>query len=121
MDYSEVKDDGARFENMIASHLLKFCHFWTDNGYDDFELFCLRNKEKEEIDFLICKNKKPWLPIEVKLNDVKPTPNWKKFINQIPCNYGIQIVKKSNYWKCHEFGKKRILVVSASDALSYFV
>jgi len=120
-DYSEVEDDGARFENMIASHLFKFCHFWTDNGCDDFELFYLRNKEKEEIDFLICRNKKPWLPIEVKLNDVKPSPNWKKFINQIPCNYGIQIIKKPNYWKCHEFGEKRILVVSASDVLSYFV
>ena len=38
---------------MIASHLLKFCHFCTDNGYDDFELYCLRNKDKEEIDFFI--------------------------------------------------------------------
>ena len=120
-DYSEVEDAGARFENMVASHLLKFCHFWTDNGYDDFELFYLRNKEKEEIDFLICKNKKPWLPIEVKLNDVQPSSNWKRFINQIPCNYGIQIIKKSNYWKCHEFGKKKILVASAADVLSYFV
>ena len=120
-DYSEVEDAGARFENMAASHLLKFCHFWTDNGYDDFELFYLRNKEKEEIDFLICKNKKPWLPIEVKLNDVQPSSNWKRFINQIPCNYGIQIIKKSNYWKCHEFGKKKILVASAADVLSYFV
>ncbi len=120
-DYSEVEDAGARFENMIASHLLKFCHFWTDNGCDDFELFYLRNKEKEEMDFLICRNKKPWLPIEVKLNDIKPSPNWKKFINQIPCQHGIQIIKKPNYWKCHEFGKKRILVVSAADVLSYFV
>ncbi len=120
-DYSEIENKGARFENMIASHLLKFCHFWTDNGCDDFELFYLRNKEKEEIDFLICRNKKPWLPVEVKLNDVQPSSNWKKFINQIPCDNGIQIVCKPNYWKIHEYGKKRILVASSADILSYFV
>jgi len=120
-DYSEVDDKAARFENMVASHLLKFCHFWTDNGYGDFELYCLRNKDKEEIDFLICRDNRPWLPIEVKLNDVKPSPNWKKFINQIPCNNGIQVVCKANYWKIHEYGKKQILVASAADILSYFV
>lgn len=120
-DYSEVDDKAARFENMIASHLLKFCHFWSDNGYGDFELYCLRNKDKEEIDFLICRDNKPWLPIEVKLNDIVPSSNWKKFINQIPCNHGIQIICKPNYWKCHEYDNKRILVASAADILSYFV
>ncbi|MBU1090667.1 MAG: ATP-binding protein, partial [Candidatus Omnitrophica bacterium] len=29
-DWSEVKDEDAKFENMIASHLLKFCHFLFD-------------------------------------------------------------------------------------------
>ena len=120
-DYSEIEDEGARFENLVASHLLKFCHFWTDNGYDVFELYCLRNKDKEEIDFLICKNEKPWLPVEVKLNDVTPSVNWKKFINQISCNCGIQIVQRPNYWKCHEYGKKKVLVASAADILSYLV
>jgi len=120
-DYSEVNNSASRFENMIASHLLKFCHFWTDNGTGNFELFSLRNKDREEIDFLICRDGKPWLPIEVKMNDVKPSNNWKKFINYIPCNKGIQIVYKSSYWKYHTFGKKQILVASAADILSYFV
>lgn len=25
-DWSEIEDEGAKYENMIASHLLKFCH-----------------------------------------------------------------------------------------------
>ena len=120
-DYSEVKNESNKFENMIANHLLKFCHFWTDTGYGVFELYCLRNKNKEEIDFLICKDGKPWLPIEAKLNDTTPSTNWKKFINQIPCNLGLQIINKPNYWKCHEYGKKKIIVLSAADALGYFV
>jgi len=120
-DYSEVKDISARFENMVASHLLKFCHFWTDNGTGNYELFSLRSKDKAEIDFLICKDNKPWLPIEAKLNDANLSGNWKKFINQIPCNKGIQIVHKANYRKLHKYGEKQILVASASDILSYFV
>jgi predicted AAA+ superfamily ATPase len=26
-DWSQVEDEGARFENMVASHLLTYCHF----------------------------------------------------------------------------------------------
>ena len=44
-----------------------------------------------------------------------------KFINQISCSYGIQIVRRPNYWKCHEYGKKKVLVASAADTLSYLV
>ena len=31
-DWSEIKDEGVRFENMMASHLLKFCVFLTRKG-----------------------------------------------------------------------------------------
>ena len=31
-DFGEVSDPAARFENLIANHLLKACHFWTDTG-----------------------------------------------------------------------------------------
>src|SRR3989338_2209286 len=26
-DYSMIEDSGSKFENLVASHLLKFCHF----------------------------------------------------------------------------------------------
>jgi hypothetical protein len=29
-DHSEVDDPAARFENLVAAHLLKACHYWTD-------------------------------------------------------------------------------------------
>jgi predicted AAA+ superfamily ATPase len=29
-DWSEVPDQGARFENLVAGHLLKLCHFLYD-------------------------------------------------------------------------------------------
>src|SRR5260221_3393207 len=93
-DWSEVVDPAARFENMIASHLLKYCNYLTDTGYGEFELRYLRNKEKFELDFLILKNKRPWLPFEVKLNDEIPSLNWPIFMKQLGLNYGIQIIFK---------------------------
>ncbi len=68
-DWSEIEDEGARFENLIASHLLKWCHFTQDWGYPPLELYFIRDKEKREVDFLITQNKKPWILIEAKLTD----------------------------------------------------
>src|SRR3989338_4786682 len=52
-DWSEVSSEGARFENLVASHFLKACHFWTDSGVGRADLFYLRDKEKREVDFFI--------------------------------------------------------------------
>jgi len=35
-DWSLVADEGARVENFIASHLLKFVHFYSDTGHGKF-------------------------------------------------------------------------------------
>lgn len=78
-DWSEVQDEGARFENMVASHLLKACHYWSDLGYGRFELKTIRNKEKQELDFLILKNSKPFLTCETKLSDGNLDTTFLKF------------------------------------------
>ena len=120
-DYGEVKDEAARFENLIACHLLKTCHYWTDSGEGNFELFHLKDKEKHEIDFLITKDRKPWLPIEVKLTDTVPSSHWKKFLNQMPCRKGIQIVKVPDIWKSYSLDNREVLVTSAGELLGYFI
>jgi uncharacterized protein len=68
-DWTEIDESGPRYENMLAVHLQKACDYWTDIGEGAFELFYLRNKEKQEIDFLIARNKKPWIAIEAKYSD----------------------------------------------------
>ena len=35
-DWSEVRDEAARFENLVMSHLLRACHIWTDFGLGEF-------------------------------------------------------------------------------------
>ena len=41
-DWSLYSDPGARFENLVASHLLKFCHFMEDTEGENIELRFLR-------------------------------------------------------------------------------
>ena len=119
-DYAAIKNEAARFENLVACHLLKACHFWTDCGEADFDLFYLRNKERQEIDFLITRDQKPWLPVEVKLAETMPSQNWKAFARVLPCKLGLQIVRQPE-WRVHPYGDARILVAGAAEVLNYFV
>lgn len=65
-DYSVLDDTGPRFENMVACHLLKFCHYYRDVNGIDIELRYVRDREKREVDFLLVFEKKPWILIEAK-------------------------------------------------------
>lgn len=98
-DWTHTEEEGPKFENFIACHLIKACHYWTDTGEGDFDLFYLMNKEKQEIDFLIVKNKKPWLMVESKLNNTEMNhKNMNKFIGYFNCPV-IQVVFPSDIWR----------------------
>ena len=105
-DWSEVKDEGARFENMVASHLLKTCHYWTDTGEGHFQLFYLKTKEKKEIDFLIVRDGKPWLPIECKLNNTSISSSVQTFTT-LPTNVFFQLVNRPKYLEKKMVGEKK--------------
>jgi len=120
-DWGEIEDEAQRFENLIAGHLLKYCHYLTDTGVGDFQLYYLRNRQKQEIDFLIVKNKKPWLPVEVKLHDEQPANNWAVFMRQLNCSCGVQVVKNDNVHHVIDTTYGKIVIMSAARFLSYLV
>lgn len=98
-DWTEIDSPGIKFENMVASHLLKACNFWTDTGEGAFELFYLRNKEKQEIDFLIVRDKKPWLCVEAKYSDtVIDKKVADKYTDYLGCPY-VQVVFNEDVWR----------------------
>ena len=66
-DWSQVIDEGARFENFVGSLLLKYCQFIEDTKGDRMELCFLKDKDKREIDFILVKNRNPLWAIECKL------------------------------------------------------
>jgi predicted AAA+ superfamily ATPase len=93
-DWAEVDDEANRFENLMASHLLKFVHFLTDRDGYRAELSYLRDVDKREVDFLVTIDGKPWFAVEVKLNDTTLSPHLLYFQNRLSIPYIYQVVKK---------------------------
>jgi predicted AAA+ superfamily ATPase len=74
-DWSQVADPGCRFENMVASHLLKLCDYWQDVlGYKT-ELRYIRDETGRECDFVVLKDRKPVFAVECKLNETDVSPS----------------------------------------------
>jgi uncharacterized protein len=63
-DWSMCPNEPARFENMVASHLLKHCHYCEDTDGDDMSLRFLRDSVGREIDFVVLRNGKPDFAVE---------------------------------------------------------
>lgn len=83
-DWSEIDDEGARWENFVASHLLKYCHYEEDTRGDRMELRFLRDIEKREVDFVVLRNKKPIFAVECKSGEKSASPALKYFSERTP-------------------------------------
>ncbi len=69
-DWSMIEKDGARFENLVASHLLKFCHHQEDTLGLKTELRYFKNTITEkEIDFIVLQKNKPLFAVECKTGE----------------------------------------------------
>lgn len=78
-DVPRVKDDGARFENLVALSLLKEVSYKKEVEGRDFSLHYLRNKSFQEVDFLVCEDQQPRLMIECKTSDASVAPSLRSF------------------------------------------
>ncbi len=116
-DWSEVLSEGARFENMIASHLLKWTHYIYDSQGYKADLFYIRSAEKKELDFLVTINQKPWFAVEVKMNDKEVSPAIHYFKERLGIPYSYQVVSEEGI----DVLKNGVRVISASRFLSAFV
>ncbi len=68
-----VEDLPYRFENAVALELFRAVSNWNDMGMGNFSLHYVRNKDKEEVDFLVANSRKPLFLVETKLADYSPT------------------------------------------------
>ena len=95
-DWSQVVDSGARFENLVASHLLKYCHFIEDTQGFEMDLRFIRNVEGKEIDFVVLQNKKPIFAVECKSGERALNPAIQYFKDRliIPKVYQVHLGKK---------------------------
>jgi predicted AAA+ superfamily ATPase len=93
-DWSQNENEGARFENMVASHLLKYCNFIEDTEGHSMELRYLRDKDKREIDFVVLKDKRPVFAVEAKVsgkNEPAPEAAYFRARTGIPKFYQVHL------------------------------
>lgn len=90
-DWSHIEDVGSRFENLVASQLLKFCHYQDDvEGYK-MELRFLRDIDKREIDFVVLRNGKPLFAVEVKTGEKNLSPHIGYFSQRMDIPFFYQV------------------------------
>ncbi len=92
-DNAEVDgDEGARFENLVATHLLKRIEFLEDSSGYRYQLCFIRDREKREVDFAIVREKKLEALIEAKWSDSNPSPHLLFFSERLKPSHAVQIV-----------------------------
>ena len=110
-DWSVVRDEGKRAETFVACHLLKAVEGWQDLGLGEFALGYLRDKEKREVDFLVARDGKPWMLVEVKKAEDRIAPSLKHFQEQTRAPFAFHVVLDADYVDADCFARPRGPVV----------
>jgi hypothetical protein len=121
LDWSSVDDPGARAETLVACHLLKAVHAWTDLGFGRFELCYLRDKQKREVDFVVVKNRKPWFLVEVKTSDTRLGQSLGYFQSRLRAPHAFQAVMDLDHVAVDCFSYDVPMVVPARTLLSQLI
>lgn len=95
-DWSLVPDRAARFENLVALHLLKLCHFIEDRDGFRMGLHFLRARDGREVDFLTTVDGKPWFAVEVKLAASRVDPALLYFKERLRLPRAYQVTLEGN-------------------------
>jgi predicted AAA+ superfamily ATPase len=96
-DWSRVSDTGPRFENMVAGHLLKYCHALEDSEGHDMELRYVRDTDGREVDFVILRDGSPEFAVECKTGERKASAACRYFRERtdIPRFYQVHLGNKT--------------------------
>jgi len=107
-DWSLCPDSGARFENLVASNMLKYCHFCEDTLGDEMELCFLRDNHKREVDFIVLRDGQPVLGVECKSGAKNVSKQLVYFSKRtdIPCFYQVHMGTED-----YEIAELRIRVI----------
>ena len=101
LNWYYASDKGAKLENIVASSLYRYCHSLNDMGYGSFRLHYVRTLDKREIDFIIVRNNRPVMAIEVKNSGTslaRPLVNRERWFRDDP-TIGVQLVNQRNVLK----------------------
>ena len=110
-DWSLCRDKSARFENMVASHLLKYCHFREDTEGDEMELRFVRDAAGRELDFVVIENNKPLFAVECKTGERSLSRNIAYFSQRTDIPFYYQVHAGVKHYESAEL-KARVIPVT---------
>jgi predicted AAA+ superfamily ATPase len=87
-------DQGVKFENLVACHLLKNTQWQQDVSGAEVNLHYIRTKDDSEIDFCISEGDTLTQLVECKLTDTKPHRALARFAEQWPNAQSVQLVRE---------------------------
>ena len=102
LDWSVVPEAPARFENLVASHLLKWVHHEQDVKGRDLDLRYFRDVDGREVDFVVTENRQPKLLVEAKSADTDVDRGLRYLKTRFP---------KADAWQLSASGKKDYVTV----------
>jgi hypothetical protein len=118
IDWTTIDDQGARFENLVAYHLLKECHYLEDVEGDDAELRFFRDVEGREVDFVQMRSGAPVRFIECRLAETAVSPALLYLRRKFPAVPAVQTVLTRGI---DRVAREGIRVVSAERFLAELV
>lgn len=83
-DWTVVADPAARFENLVASHLLKWTQFQLDTQGRAVELRYYRDIDGREVDFVLTDQGRPIGFVECKQDDAEVSPSLRYLRQRFP-------------------------------------
>lgn len=117
-DWAEVAGESKRFETMVAGHLLKAVHLWTDLGLGRYDLRYVRNKTGMEVDFLVSRNGIPWFLAETAIGGTSPSDSLAAMQKATGAPHAFLIVRDLPYTESEAFSLPSLSPVSARSFLS---
>ncbi len=117
-DWVEIENEGVRFENLVALHLLKAVRLWKAMGEGEPNLHFLRDKEKREVDFVLSEKGKPLCLIECKSTEESLTPNLLHFQKKLSVPTAVQVLHKTGVCKKMHIEGLTQWIISADQWLS---
>ena len=80
---------------------------WNDLGLGDFQLGCIRDKSKREMEFIVFREGRPWFLVEAKHADTKLSLSLAYLQRQLRDPYAFQGVIEADYVNAGCFAKSR--------------
>ena len=97
---------------MVAQELWRAVTVWNDLGFGSFSLHFIKNKEQQEVDFLIANEGEPILLLEARLSDTQPSRPIRKFQDALNVP-AVQLVEESGGYRTFPNASQLVLVAPA--------